>query len=347
MAADDVLSYDFYDQVRVQLLDLIGQSEAMEVLLKVSNFVAERTGHSLDFQALLLDPRAPGDFTLDEDTQYFARIGANVLRRLGGAYEALARQLEGEAAADWSTPQEPASPTPFRDRFRDGETEGPEMVWLPGDRFVMGDDESSIDREKPAHEVELSPFSVGKYPVTFEEYDAFCEAMGKEKPDDENWGRGRRPAINVDWDDAVAYCRWLGEQTGVNYCLLTEVQWEYACRAGSRTSFCFGDSEEELGEYAWYRANSEGQTHSVGEKKANAWGLYDIHGNVLEWLQDWFGGYSEALQRDPSGPAEGSYRVLRGGCWIDGAGDCRSAYRGLDDPSSRYRSLGFRLARRV
>lgn len=237
-------------------------------------------------------------------------------------------------------------PTPFRDKFTGHGTEGPEMVWLPGGTFNMGD-ENITDAEKLVHQVTLSHFSVSKYPVTFEEYDKFCDDTGREKPSDEGGGRGRRPIINVSWDDAVDYCKWLSEQTGQNYRLLTEAQWEYACRAGSESAYCFGDGEKQLEEYAWYGKNAGVKTHPVGEKKSNVWGLYDLHGNVWEWVQDWYGDYPSEPQNNPSGPELGSGRVVRGGCWVSGAVNCRSAYRSGVEPGGRIIGLGFRLARRV
>lgn len=145
----------------------------------------------------------------------------------------------------------------------------------------------------------------------------------------------------------MAYSRWLSEQTGQDYRLLTEAQWEYACRAGSGGDYCFGDSEEELGAYAWYRENAGGQTHPIGTLKPNAWGLYDMHGNVWEWVADWYEPYPSDSQVDPSGPESGSLRVIRGGSWDLSAGGCRSAYRSGAGPGLRDPHLGFRLARRV
>lgn len=242
---------------------------------------------------------------------------------------------------DW---QEPTQPTPFRDRFPDN-TLGPEMVWLPGGTFTMGDEQSDQDSEKPAHSVTLSHFGIGRYPVTFAEYDRFCEAMHREKPDDQGWGRELRPAINVSWDDAQAYCQWLSNQIGQDYRLLTEAQWEYACRAGSDAAYCFGDDEKPLDFYVWYWRNSEGQTHPVGGKRANVWGLHDLYGNVWEWVWDWYGPYLKEPQNNPSGPDTGSSRVFRGGSWSDGTVYCRSAVRDWFDPSHRDNYLGFRLAR--
>jgi formylglycine-generating enzyme required for sulfatase activity len=262
----------------------------------------------------------------------------------------------------------PEQPIPWlRDALADG-SEGPDMVWLPGGTFLMGQDDSPYGDEKPAHPVQVSTFSVGQFPLTFAEYDRYCEAEGKQKPNDEGWGRGERPVINVGWDDARTYCQWLSRQTGEQYRLLTEAEWEYACRAGSTTRYCFGDDEAQLGDYAWYGKNAEGETHPVGDKSANAWHIYDMHGNVLEWVNDWYAGnYYEQLtsgaaatasgtgadasgaasgaSKDPTGPESGSSRVVRGGAWGRGAGDCRSACRRGRPPGSRSDLLGFRLSR--
>ena len=232
----------------------------------------------------------------------------------------------------------------FRDRLADG-AEGPEMVWLPGGTFTMGDEQSQEVDEKPAHKVALNHFAIGKYPVTFEEYDQFCEATKRDKPSDEGWGRERRSVINVSWDDVVQYCTWLSKQTGQDYRLLTEAQWEYACRAGSEKAYCFGDDEKQLGEYAWYASNTGTGTEPVGEKEPNDWGLHDMHGNVWEWVQDWYGDYPSEPQSDPNGSESGSDRVVRGGSWSRDAVDCRSAYRDNWQPGDRDDDVGFRLAR--
>jgi len=212
-----------------------------------------------------------------------------------------------------------------RDRMTSGRP-GPEMVNLPGGRDLQGEGD-----ERPVHEVELDSFAIGRYSVTFAEYDAFCEATGRKKPNDQGWGKERRPVINVSWQDAAAYCKWLSKETGQAYRLPTEAEWEYACRAGTETMWCFGDDEERLGDYAWYDKNSGGGTHPVGEKKANAWGLYDMHGNVWEWCQDEVN--------------SGEDRVLRGGSWFYEARNCRSAYRSRGRPGSRDGGLGFRCVR--
>jgi len=169
----------------------------------------------------------------------------------------------------------------------------PEMVAIPGGTFTMGSDDSQYDNEKPAHEVTVKSFEAGKYPVTFEEYDMFCEDTGKEKPDDMGWGRGRRPVINVSWHDVMEYCKWLNEKLGLSkeegYRLLTEEEWEYAYRAGSTEEYPF--PLENIDEYAWHYKNAENQTHPVGEKKPNPWGLYDMAGNVWEWTSTKYESY--------------------------------------------------------
>ena len=144
------------------------------------------------------------------------------------------------------------------------------------------------------------------------------------------------------WTFAIAF----RSERGRKVCLPTEAQWEYACRAGSTTRYCFGDEESGLGEYAWYSANSGNKTHPVGEKKPNAWGLYDMHGNVCEWCQDWWkdGYYKESPVDDPTGAATGSNRVLRGGSWITPASSCRSAYRSHAPGNGNF-ILGLRVSR--
>jgi formylglycine-generating enzyme required for sulfatase activity len=157
------------------------------------------------------------------------------------------------------------------------------------------------------------------------------------------------PVEQVSWEDAVEFCKKLSDlpeekAAGRVYRLPTEAEWEYACRAGSKTAYSFGESSESLGDYTYFQGNSNGQTHPVGEKKANAWGLHDMHGNVWEWCSDWYGEYPKGAVSDPVGPREGSCRVLRGGSWYGGAALCRSAYRYWLIPSYRLDDFGFRVA---
>lgn len=214
------------------------------------------------------------------------------------------------------------------------------MVLIPAGEFIMGSNSGESD-EKPPHKVYLDAYYIDKYEVTFEQYDKFCEDTSRKKPDDRGWGRGNRPVINVSWNDAEAYCKWAGKR------LPTEAEWEKACKAGSTGNYCYGDSESELGEYAWYGSNSDSKTHPVGEKKPNKWGLYDMHGNVWEWCSDWYGYkyYETSPNKNPQGPDSGTRRVLRGGRWHNDADNCRSAYRFRVEPGDWFYCWGFRCVR--
>jgi formylglycine-generating enzyme required for sulfatase activity len=152
------------------------------------------------------------------------------------------------------------------------------------------------------------------------------------------------PVETVSWEDAQKFIRKLSEKDGENtYRLPTEAEWEYACRAGTDTPYYTGTTEADLDRAGWYSENSGGKTHPVRQKEANAWGLYDMHGNVWEWCQDWYGEYPEGTVTDPAGPDKGSARVLRGGGWYRGAGYCRSGSRDSDSPDRRLSLLGFRV----
>ena len=198
----------------------------------------------------------------------------------------------------------------------------------------MGSNLKEINRvsDETQHRVTLSGFKMSKYEVTFEQYDAFCEATNREQPPDEGWGRGQRPVINVSWDDATDFATWLGCR------LPCEAEWEYACRAGSTTPFNTGKS------LSTNQAKIEGnETNEVGSFAANAWGLFDMHGNVSEWCSDWYGPYPSTAQTNPKGPKTGTGRVYRGGSWGDGANRSRAAYRSNSHPENSYSNLGFRL----
>ena len=204
-----------------------------------------------------------------------------------------------------------------------------------------------------AHQVTLTKaFELGVYEVTQEQYK---KVMGK-NPSHFKGGLfamnagSQNPVETVSYDDAVEFCRKLSalpaeKKSGYVYRLPTEAEWEYACRAGTTTEYSFGDSASELGDYAWYDKNSGKTTHPVGEKKPNAWGLYDLHGNVYEWCQDWYRDHPSGSVIDPTGAASGSDRVLRGGCWDSLSDRCRSAFRFRSTPGRRYYDLGFRVLR--
>ncbi|MBV5334375.1 MAG: formylglycine-generating enzyme family protein, partial [Sulfuricurvum sp.] len=190
---------------------------------------------------------------------------------------------------------------------------------------------------------------MGVTEVTFEQWDS-CVAFGgcDHYPDDNGWGRGNRPVINVSWEDTQKYIVWLNKTTGKHYRLPTEAEWEYAARAGSTTQYSWGDEVgknkancEECGS-AWGR-----QTAPVGSFGVNEFGLFDMQGNVWEWVQDWYDAryYSRSPGKTPQGPSTGQTRVLRGGSWLHGAESIRSADRFKDSPGFRFRDLGFRLVR--
>jgi formylglycine-generating enzyme required for sulfatase activity len=200
------------------------------------------------------------------------------------------------------------------------------------------------EKSTKAHErvVTISkPFYLGQTPVTQEQWVA---VMG-EGSNPSNFKGRTNPVECVSWEDAQLFIQKLNEKEGGHkYRLPTEAEWEHAARAGSKTEWFFGDDPAVLGQYAWFDKNSKETTHPVGEKKPNPWGLYDIYGNVSEWVADWKDDYQAGAVTDPTGPASGSGRVSRGGCWLYPAEDCRSADRLSGMPDSRYDTLGFRLA---
>jgi formylglycine-generating enzyme required for sulfatase activity len=246
-----------------------------------------------------------------------------------------------------------------------------EMVPIPGGTFTMGSPEDEADRtehEGPQHPVEIAPFWMGQHEVTWDEYDEFAfsfdlrrkeregvkdgdqpaselagDAITRPTPPyaDETFGMGRegQPVICITWHAAMEYCRWLSAKTGRTYRLPTEAEWEYACRAGTTTAYHFGDDPAMLEEHDWFFENCEGP-QAVGTMKPNPWGLYDMHGNVAEWVLDHYVEdlYSRRSQDAPAVrpvvvPDEYEYPyVARGGSWDFDAYDCRSASRHVSDP---------------
>jgi len=261
-----------------------------------------------------------------------------------------------------SNPQIPESKKP-----KSGFVDDKGMVFVEGGTFQMGDlfDEGRDD-EKPVHEVTLSDFWMGQHAVTFYEYDAFCEATGVEKPEDEGWGRGDLPVINVSWDDALAYCNWRSRQEGIKevyridganvspnwkakgYRLPTEAEWEFAARErGKKVRFGNGKDVANPNEMNFHASNIK-RTVPVGEFPPNGLGLHQMSGNVWEWCWDGHGEdyYRSSNQaRDPKGPSSGKYRVLRGGSWLISPIGCRVSDRNRGSPDYRLSSLGFRVAR--
>ena len=296
-----------------------------------------------------------------EQNPQVGRSGEGEFVFVTGTAETAAKPGAGSVPAV-AQPTAPATPVSAMDRLKrlfgrspsapatvapQGEVKGSDgapMVLIPAGEFMMGSKEHNSGMP---HRVSISAFYMDKYLVTFDLYDRFCEATGRAKPSDEGWGRGNRPVINVTWDDANAYAQHYGKR------LPTEAEWEYACRAGSTGKWCFGDDESRLGEYAWYSPNSGNQTHPVGQKAANAWGLYDMHGNVWEWCSDWYdsGYYAVSPANNPQGPASGTYRAMRGGTYSNFYGgdgdDLRSGHREAGNPAVDSDTFGFRCASSV
>lgn len=281
-----------------------------------------------------------------------AGVGESVMAAMTRAVASRLPVGDGGASGAGEPPASlpPGAPSEsFSDMLSSG-GRGPEMVVIPAGRFQMGCVSGvwCYKDEKPAHEVAIErPFAVSKYEVTFEDYDRFTSAAQRVR--DQGWGRGRLPVINVSWEDAQAYVAWLSRETGANYRLLTEAEWEYVARAGTRTAFSWGN------EVGTNNANCRGcgspwdssQTAPAGSFAPNAWGVHDMSGNVWEWVQDcWNRDYNNAPS-DGSAWLDGrcSRRVFRGGSWQDGARGVRSAFRVGSATGFRSKDLGFRVAR--
>jgi len=279
-----------------------------------------------------------------------------------GANAAIAR-----ARIDRLRPSETPSPvttttttTPMRDDFGDGDdrtfrdcADCPEMVVIPAGEFRMGSADGGSD-ETPVRTVRINyQLAVGKHEVTWAESEACVSdgGCGGHRPSDRGWGKGSRPVINVSWNDAQAYVQWLSRKTGERYRLLSEAEWEYVARSGTSARFSWGDGDPTCSRGASNGANfiscSSDRTEPVGFSAANAFGLYDLHGNVWEWVEDCYensysGAPTDGSARDAS---DCSRRVLRGGSWSSGPNWLRSAVRYRLILRFRYSNVGFRVAR--
>jgi len=215
-----------------------------------------------------------------------------------------------------------------------------ETVWIAPATFMMGSPANEPDRagDEPRHQVTITGgFWLGKYEVTQAQWE---QVMGTNPS---AFRAADQPVDSVSWNDCQEFIRRLNTlPVGGRYRLPTEAEWEYACRAGTSSRFNLGGADTALDRAGWYSGNSGDTTHPAGWKQPNALGLYDMHGNVWEWCQDWYAAYPwEAT--DPAGPSSGAYRVLRGGSWRDNAGNCRSASRNYDDPAYKKHNFGFRV----
>jgi len=240
--------------------------------------------------------------------------------------------------------------------FRDC-TDCPPMVVIPAGEFTMGSPPAELGAEAQHRVIISTPFAVSKFEITFDEWDACLKAggCGGYRPDDEGWGRGERPLINISWEDGQAYASWLSRRTGKSYRLLSESEWEYAARAGTTTPFYHGNSVSPSD--ANYNGSTDGsgpsdvnrqRTMPVGSFPANGFGLHDMHGNVSEWVADcWQDEYSERTPTDGSAWLEGTCngRVVRGGSWEDSDTELRSAARTGGNKEDRFYTDGLRIAR--
>jgi clan AA aspartic protease (TIGR02281 family) len=327
MDKEDLLGAEYYQIANGEII------EGTEIILReirignriIRNVKASIT-HSMDAPLLL------GQSALSQLGRFSIDYSSNTLLLLGS----------GESLPNSSAPttQNPAPQPQIPDQIP-----LPRMIRISGGTFQMGSNES--DDEKPIHSVTVSSFYLAETTVTFAQYDYFCEQTGSSKPDDEGWGRGSRPVINVSWEDAQAYLQWLNRQTGQRYRLPTEAEWEYAAGGGpsGRTKYAGTSSEGSLGSYAVYDSNSGDKTQPVKSKKPNRLGLYDMSGNVWEWCSDRYAGdyYASSPSSNPGGPSSGAGRVIRGGSWSYNPSGCRVANRFYNSPTFGL-SVGFRVA---
>ena len=212
-----------------------------------------------------------------------------------------------------------------------------EMVFVPGGTFQMGSENGDSD-ETPVHSVTVSDFYIGKYEVTQAQWQA---VMGRNP----SYFKGsNHPVEKVSWNDVQEFIKKLNQQTGKNFRLPTEAEWEYAARGGNKSRGYKYSGSNTIGEVAWYGDNSGKTTHPVGQKQGNELGIYDMSGNVWEWCADWYGKYNSSPASNPRGPSSGTDRVGRGGSWLSNASFCRVAYRDDDGPGGSSLSMGFRLA---
>ncbi len=257
-----------------------------------------------------------------------------------------------------------------------------DLVIVEKGSFLMGDTwGDGYSDEKPIHRVTFAyDLYMSKYEVTFDEYDAFCDDNGANKPnsvfwrDEEGWEKGNTPVINVSWNDAIAYCKWFSEKENLpkayddkgnfldkngkittdpskvaGYRLPTEAEWEYAAHGGNKGKGYKYAGSNAVDDVAWYDSNSGSRTQEVGKKAPNELGIYDMSGNVWEWCSDWWDSsyYSKSPTINPYNSTAGSSRVRRGGSWYGNARSVRVAYRNRRSPSSTLVSLGFRICRTV
>lgn len=276
----------------------------------------------------------------------FLRFGFAVLVLAGFAGAGCGKQDESKATPPAEGSKAPAAAGAVAEQPKAGgikTSTGIEMVLVPAGSFQMGDEKGEAD-EKPVHKVNIAAFVMDKYEVTQKNFQAL---MGKNPSKSKT---PEKPVEQVNWFDAISYCNMRSTKEGLETCydltkqtcnfdatgyrLPTEAEWEYACRGGTATRYSFGDEASKLGQFGWSKDNSGGAPHPVGQKQPNAFGLYDMHGNISEWCQDFYdkGYYANAPAENPRGPASANTCVLRGGSWNSPADSCRAATRNSETP---------------
>ena len=236
---------------------------------------------------------------------------------------------------------------------------------VEGGTYSMGSATGVEAHEKPEHQVAVRTLYFGKYEVTFDDYDRYCDSVKLSKPTDMGWGRGKRPVIIVSWFDAISYCNWLSKQhrlqpcyqingidvkridTANGYRLPTEAEWEYAARGGVNSKKTIYAGAEKPDDVSWYNANSAQQTQPTATKSPNELGLYDMNGNVWEWVWDIYDGdyYQKSPVDNPTGPVNGPYRIMRGGAWYNNVNYITVSSRQYHTPDFKQNSVGFRIVR--
>ena len=316
-------------------------------------FMAAVHGHTEVIGLLMeagADPKVKGPKGMTAVDVARTQYGEAEAAKENGEPPAVIALLEGKTLAEVEAQEELARKWPAGTKLRDC-PECPEMVVVPSGSFMMGSEEGDDD-EGPVHRVVFArPFAAGVYEVTFDEWDACVSGggCGGYRPGDRGWGRGSRPVVNVSWEDAQSYVGWLSRKTGKEYRLLSESEWEYVARSGTRTRYWWG------GEIGRNRANCNGcgsqwddeKTAPVGSFSANGFGLHDVHGNVWEWVEDCWNESYRGAPTDGSAWGAGNCgrRVLRGGSWGSEPRYLRSAYRSRNSSGLRFSNAGFRVAR--
>jgi sulfatase modifying factor 1 len=220
----------------------------------------------------------------------------------------------------------------------------PEMIFVEGGTFTMGDSDPvwNID-EQPAQEVTLKSFNIAKTETTVAQWRTFCQSTVRQMPEAPGWGWiDNHPIVNISWNEAVEYCKWLSKVNGGNYRLPTGAEWEYAARGGNKSKGFIFSGSNNLDEIGWY-SHSGRKTHPVGQKQPNELGLYDMCGNVWEWCSDLFKSYATTTQTNPLGLPEGLFYLLRGGSWFNLASVFRITDRNWDNPDNHDDYYGFRV----